>query len=240
VGSQNEIVDVLVARALELHGKEGHVLSFGFRSAGGGGFETKHGGGKVECLFPNWMVSFLKTPVWQKLLALVGEEAMMRVLWDFPILVAKQHNVFMQLTGLPLASHFASPSPPPSPPKIRLNAFVNPHARVSKEQARKFVLSCLLPPTKSQSRKRLPRSWIRALPLIQQLLEAHKKCPYGSLLKHALSDSSLPSSTQELLLSLDSEKETPLKHVKVFLASALSRLVPTKLWGEGGGEGEAK
>ncbi|KAJ3089050.1 hypothetical protein HK100_007870, partial [Physocladia obscura] len=95
-----EIIDHVV-ELLVLRG-ESNILSLGFRPLKdfGAGVAGMHG---IEAVFPNTIVSLLKTLPWQKLLKIIGPADILHLLTETSLFCSLPNNCLFQISGHPFA-----------------------------------------------------------------------------------------------------------------------------------------
>ncbi|KAH9250919.1 hypothetical protein BASA81_011307 [Batrachochytrium salamandrivorans] len=237
--SQSEIVDRLVSKSFD-GGDKDNIFRYGHCQGNNDqGLEPKNSFGKYEVKYANWMVSYLKKTVWCALLDEIGATCMSQLLSSHQLFI-KQNKCLIQLTGrafFKLATLDKKPKPVAF--AMRLSKFIKPKRAVSREQARLLALKIASVDSRhhhhqqakpTNKRTRLERCWINAIPLLQRLLENHRKRPYNYLLKQAMASQTIQSDTEELLLGLK-HREVPPQVVSRYVKSVLRRIVPKPFWG---------
>ena len=237
------------------------MLCLGFRKGGRGNFETKISGGEVECRFPSWIINYLKSPIWETLLSVIGDINMFKILWDLPMIVFRHKKTLFQLTGQPISGLLSQSNQQRELDRrkrkrlrylkfkrysfvpIEKNKFGFPHSHpfnvlakptscVSRTQARKLALIITKNSFIQKKISRLSRPWIEVIPKLQQLLENHRKCPYKKLFLQARHKFDNRHPDNSVnLLESLKDFEISIQVVSYYIKAVLLRILPSTFWG---------
>ena len=105
--SQSEIVGRAVAWLVRTSSPS--VLAFGYRplKQNQQGSRSAHLRG-IQCVFPNTITNFLKSPPWEVLISRIGDDAMLHLLTRTMLLLQSKNGCYMQLSGPPLSKEIHS------------------------------------------------------------------------------------------------------------------------------------